>query len=107
MYKSDQQIAFGRLVTDYCTFAYLCDVFVDEKFRGRGLSKWMMSCIMKNPDLSSLRRFVMVTKDAHGLYEKYGFKALSAEENRRFMSIMKTQILAEGELIYASRQGKT
>lgn len=92
IYKANQQIGLARIVTDYCTFAYLCDVFVDEEFRGRGLSTWMMSCIMKNPDLSSLRRFVLATKDAHGLYDKFGFKTLSSEEQRRFMSILKDNI---------------
>ncbi len=92
IYSDDRQVAFARLVTDYCTYAYLCDVFVDETHRGRGLSKWMMNCIMKNPDLSQLRRFTLATKDAHGLYEKFGFKLLSDEEKRRFMSILKEGI---------------
>jgi GNAT superfamily N-acetyltransferase len=89
IYSGDTQVAFARLVTDYATYAYLCDVFVDEEYRGRGLSKWLMECIMANPDLQTLRRFTLATKDAHGLYEKFGFKQLSAEENRRFMSILK------------------
>jgi GNAT superfamily N-acetyltransferase len=89
VYHQGRQIAFARLVTDYCTYAYLCDVFVDEEYRGRGLSKWMMGCIMENPDLAELRRFTLATKDVHGLYEKFGFKSLSVEEQRRFMSILK------------------
>jgi GNAT superfamily N-acetyltransferase len=89
IYHNQHQIAFARIVTDYCTYAYLCDVYVDEDYRGRGLSKWMMSCIMENPDLSELRRFTLATKDAHGLYEKFGFKSLSREEQRKFMSILK------------------
>jgi GNAT superfamily N-acetyltransferase len=89
VYTGRRQVAFSRLVTDYCTYAYLCDVFVDEEFRGLGLSKWMMECIMGNPDLSELRRFSLATKDAHGLYEKFGFQVLSGEESRRFMSILK------------------
>jgi GNAT superfamily N-acetyltransferase len=92
IYHHQRQVAFGRLVTDYCTYAYLCDIFVDEAYRGRGLSKWMMSCIMENPDLSDLRRFTLATKDAHGLYEKFGFKPLSAEDQRRFMSILKDNV---------------
>jgi GNAT superfamily N-acetyltransferase len=88
----DRQVAFARLVTDYSTYAYLCDVYVDEDYRGRGLSKWMMDCIMKNPDLSTLRRFTLATKDAHTLYEKFGFAGLSQEENRRFMSILKENV---------------
>jgi GNAT superfamily N-acetyltransferase len=89
IYDDQRQVAFARVVTDYSTFAYLCDVFVDEEFRGLGLSKWMMECIMENPDLAQLRRFTLATKDAHGLYEKFGFKILSGEEHRRFMSILK------------------
>lgn len=92
IYRNSAQLGFARLVTDYSTYAYLCDVFIDEKYRGRGLSKWMMSCIMENPDLSQLRRFTLATKDAHGLYEKFGFKSLSQEEGRRFMSILKDGI---------------
>lgn len=88
IYQDQRQVAFARLVTDNCTYAYLCDVFVDEAYRGRGLSKWMMQCIMGNPDLTQLRRFTLATKDAHGLYEKFGFKPLSSEEQRRFMSIL-------------------
>jgi GNAT superfamily N-acetyltransferase len=87
-----RQVSFARVVTDYCTYAYLCDVIVHEEFRGRGLSKWLMGCIMENPDLGELRRFTLATKDAHGLYEKFGFRALSQEENRRFMSILKEGI---------------
>lgn len=89
IYCGNHQVAFARLVTDYATYAYLCDVFVDEDYRGRGLSRWMMSCIMENPNLAELRRFTLATKDAHGLYEKFGFKPLSDEERRRFMSILK------------------
>lgn len=88
----DRQVAFARVVTDYATYAYLCDVFVDEEFRGQGLSKWMMENIMTNPDLAELRRFTLFTRDAHGLYEKFGFKPLSEEENRRYMSILKEGI---------------
>lgn len=89
VYSGARQVAFARVVTDYSTYAYLCDVFVDEEFRGQGISKWMMECIMSNPDLSELRRFTLATKDAHGLYEKFGFRSLSGEEGRRFMSILK------------------
>jgi len=89
IYHQNRQVAFARLVTDYCTYAYLCDVFVGEDYRGQGLSKWMMGCIMENPDLSQLRRFSLATKDAHGLYERFGFERLTGEEQLRFMSILK------------------
>src|SRR5437868_3466284 len=63
-YLDEQQIGFARVVTDGCTFAYLCDVFVDEAHRGKGISKQMMSEIMKHPELQSFRRFTLATKDA-------------------------------------------
>lgn len=84
-----RQIAFARVVTDSCTFAYLCDVFVDEEFRGRGISKKLMEEIMKHPDLQSYRRFTLATKDAHTLYTRYGFTDV---EPGRFMEIKKDGI---------------
>lgn len=87
VFTQGRQVAFARVVTDYCTFAYLCDVFVDEDFRGQGLSKWMMESILGDPRLQSLRRFVLATQDAHSLYTRYGFQPLSEEESRRFMGI--------------------
>lgn len=74
VYEGDAQVGFARVVTDRATFAYLCDVFVLPEFRGRGLSKWLMECVVAHPDLTGLRRFVLVTKDAHGLYAKFGFE---------------------------------
>ena len=67
------QVGFARVVTDRATFAYLCDVVVAEGHRGRGLSKRMMEAVMAHPDLQGLRRFCLVTKDAHDLYRRYGF----------------------------------
>ncbi|MBI2684961.1 MAG: GNAT family N-acetyltransferase [Acidobacteria bacterium] len=66
-------VAFARVVTDKSTFAYLCDVYVLEEHRGRGLSKRLMESVMTHPDLQGLRRFFLVTRDAHGLYEQFGF----------------------------------
>jgi GNAT superfamily N-acetyltransferase len=68
------QVAFARVVTDYSTYAYLCDVYVLEEQRDKGLGKWMMEFVMKHPDLQGLRRFQLVTRDAHGLYTRFGFK---------------------------------
>lgn len=85
IYEGEKQIGLARMITDKATFAYLCDVFIDEKYRGNGLSKWMMSVIMDHPDLQGLRRFMLGTKDAHGLYRKYGFNELVAPE--RWMEI--------------------
>lgn len=67
------QVGFARVVTDFASFAYLCDVFIIEDYRGKGLSKWLMETILAHPDLQGLRRFCLMTRDAHGLYEQYGF----------------------------------
>lgn len=76
VYKGENQIGFARIVTDYATFAYLGDVFILEEFRGRGLSKWLMETIINHPDLQGFRRWILATKDAHALYEKFGFAEL-------------------------------
>jgi N-acetylglutamate synthase-like GNAT family acetyltransferase len=73
-YAEKKQVAFARIVSDCCTFAYLCDVFVDENYRGRGISKELMTAIMKHPDLQSYRRFTLATENAHRLYAQFGFK---------------------------------
>jgi GNAT superfamily N-acetyltransferase len=74
------QVGFARVITDYATFAYVGDVFVLEPHRGRGLSKWMMHEIVGHPELQGLRRWSLLTRDAHGLYEQVGFTALAAPE---------------------------
>lgn len=74
------QVGFMRLITDYATFAYLADVFVVEDARGRGLGKWMIEEVFKMNELSSLRRVVLTTRDAHGLYERAGFRPLANPE---------------------------
>ena len=76
LYHVERQIGFGRVVSDLATFAYLGDIFVIPEFRGRGLSKWLMETIVSHPDLQGLRRWVLATRDAHGLYEQYGFGPL-------------------------------
>ena len=76
MYKGENQIGFARVVTDYATFAYLGDVFVLPEFQGDGLGKFLMKTIVEHPDLQNFRRWVLATKDAHTLYEKFGFAAL-------------------------------
>ena len=73
LYKNDAQIGFARLVTDYTTFAYLADVFILEDHRGKGLSKWLMEIVLDFPELQSLRTWMLKTKDAHGLYNQFGF----------------------------------
>jgi GNAT superfamily N-acetyltransferase len=68
------QVGFARVVTDRATFAYLCDVYVLETHRGHGLGKWLIETVMAHPDLQGLRRFQLVTRDAHGLYSRHGFQ---------------------------------
>ena len=75
VYSRNQQIAFARVVSDYATFAYIADVFVLAPWRGRGISKALMAEIVHHPDLQQLRRWLLGTKDAHGLYQRYGFTA--------------------------------
>ena len=71
-----KQIGFARVISDLATIAYIGDVFVLPEYRGQGLSKWLMECISSHPDLQRMRRWMLATADAHGLYEKYGFTAL-------------------------------
>jgi len=73
VYHGDDQVGFARVVTDLATFGYVADVFVLEEFRGRGLSKFLMECIVEHPDLAGMRRWHLVTRDAHGLYARFGF----------------------------------
>ena len=81
IYDGDgSQIGFARVVSDFATVAYLGDVFVLESHRGRGLSKWLMECIMEHPALQNLRRWILLTRDAHGLYSRFGFTPLKAPE---------------------------
>jgi GNAT superfamily N-acetyltransferase len=67
------QVGFARVVTDHATFAYLCDVFVLPEHRGHGLSKWMMAAVMLQPEVRGVRRFCLMTRDAHALYAQFGF----------------------------------
>jgi len=85
VYDGARQVGFARVITDYATFAYLGDVFVLETHRGRGLSRWLMEVIVAHPELQGFRRWVLLTRDAHGLYEKVGFKKVTAPE--RYMEL--------------------
>lgn len=80
LYRADEQIGFARVISDLATFAYLGDVFVLQEFRGRGLSKWLMETIVSHPDLQGLRRWVLATRDAHGLYKQFEFAELRFPE---------------------------
>ena len=74
------QVGFARIVSDVAPVAYLGDVFVLESYRGRGLGQWMMECIMQHPALQGLRRWILLTRDAHGLYSQFGFTPLKSAE---------------------------
>ena|SRR5688572_6023524 len=80
LYHGDKQIGFARVVTDKATFAYIGDVFVLFEYRGRGLSKWLIQVIVDHPELQGLRRWVLATKDAHGLYAQFEFAELRHPE---------------------------
>ena len=80
LYNDTQQVGFARVVTDYATFAWIADVFVLEEHRGRGLSKWLMEVMLSHPRLQGFRRWVLATKDAHLLYERFGFIPLHRPE---------------------------
>jgi len=89
-HAGEGQVGFARVVTDRATFAYLCDVYVLEAHRGQGLSKWMMTSIVEHPELQGLRRFMLGTRDAHGLYEQYGFTPLA--NPARMMEILRPEV---------------
>jgi GNAT superfamily N-acetyltransferase len=80
VYKSSRQVGFARVITDFATFAYLADVFVLEAYRSLGISKWLMECIAGHPELQGLRRWALVTRDAHGLYRKFGFEEIHSPQ---------------------------
>ena len=76
VYAGDKQIGVARVVSDYAVFAYLCDVFIHEEYRAHGIGKWLMQTIHSHPDLQGLRRWTLVTRDAHRLYSQFGWKPL-------------------------------
>lgn|SRR5689334_5732489 len=87
VYEGDRQIGFARVVTDYATFAWLADVFILPPWRGKGLSKWLVSTILDHPDLQGFRRWMLATSDAHELYRRFGFQEIP--EPKRFMEILR------------------
>jgi GNAT superfamily N-acetyltransferase len=89
-----QQVGFARVITDKTTFAYLCDVYVLEAHRGHGLAKQLMEHVTKHPDLQGLRRMMLATRDAHGLYAQYGFTPLAAPD--RIMEVLRPNIYTTG-----------
>jgi GNAT superfamily N-acetyltransferase len=90
VFDGHKQVGFARVITDGATYAYIGDVFVLESHRGRGLSKQLMKAIMEHPDLQGLRRWSLVTNDAHGLYQQFGFKPLANPE--RYMELLNPNV---------------
>jgi GNAT superfamily N-acetyltransferase len=90
VYQGDGQVGFGRIITDKATFALLADVFILAAHRGKGLSKWLMQCVVAHDDLQGLRRLLLLTSDAHGLYGQFGFQPLGAPA--RFMEILRADV---------------
>jgi GNAT superfamily N-acetyltransferase len=93
--EENRQIGFARVVTDSATFAYLADVFVLPEHRGAGLGKWLIECVVSHPELQGLRRWVLGTRDAHGLYRRFGFTPLKRPEI--FMEIVNPDVYRAGK----------
>lgn len=93
VYHLGKQVGYARVISDCATFAYLADVFILEEYRGKGLSKWLVECIMQTPELQGLRRWSLATRDAHGLYAQFGFEPLNKPES--FMQIARPNIYME------------
>lgn len=90
VYHHEKQVGFARVITDFATFAYLADVFILTEYQGNSLGKWLIKTIVEYPDLQEIRTFSLATKDAHGLYEQFGFKPL-AEPKKRMLKIYRTE----------------
>ncbi len=95
IYQAQKQVGFARVVTDLATFAYLCDVFILPDYRKSGLSKWLIQTIRNHPELKNLRRLVLATADAHGLYEQFGFTQMKNQD--RWMEIFQPKTQTQEE----------
>jgi GNAT superfamily N-acetyltransferase len=80
LYRGTEQVGFARVTTDFTTFGYLADVILAESVRGLGLGTWLMETVFSHPDLQGFRRWMLATRDAHGLYAKFGFVPLKSPE---------------------------
>ena len=92
VYDGTTQVGFARVITDYTAFAYLCDLFIVEPYRKRCLSKWLMETIHAHPELQGLRRWMLRTRDAQGLYQQYGWEFLSLEVFEQVMQFYKPDV---------------
>ncbi len=88
--SAGNQAGFARVVTVKATIAYIGDVYIHENYRKQGLSKWLMECILKHPELQGFRRWILLTKDAHGLYKQFGFTA--PEDPAIYMELKRTDV---------------
>ncbi len=95
VYADGKQVGFARVISDFATYAYIGDVFVLEPFRGHGLAKWMMECIVKHPSLQGLRRWTLLTRDAHGLYAQVGFAPLKKPD--RYMELHDPEVYTSAQ----------
>ncbi len=94
LYDGARQIGLARVITDGATFAYLCDVYVDDARQRRGLGTWLMQCVHQHPSLQGLRRWLLVTRDAHGLYRRVGYGPLARPEG--WMEIHRANAYRDG-----------
>lgn len=92
LYSKEQQIGYARVISDFTSVAYLGDVYVLPDFRGQGLSKWLMQTIMAYPELQGLRRWILSTADAHGLYKQFGWSPVAFPE--RWMEVHNREVYA-------------
>jgi GNAT superfamily N-acetyltransferase len=90
IYQGERLVGFGRVITDRATFGYIGDVFVLEEHRGHGLSKWLVECMLAHPELQGFRRWILLTRDAQGLYKKFGF--MTPPNPERYMELWKPDI---------------
>ncbi|NWJ44487.1 MAG: GNAT family N-acetyltransferase [Chloroflexi bacterium] len=97
LFHNKLQVGLARVITDRATYAYLGDVYVLEEHRGKGLSKWLLECVVSHPDLQGLRRFSLATRDAHSLYQRYGFTPLKVPD--RMMEITRPDIYKQNSNI--------
>lgn len=88
LFHCEKQIGLIRVITDLATFAYLCDVIIDQEYRHGGIGTWFMGCVFEYPDLKDLRRWCLLTRDAHEFYKKFGFSNLDNPE--KYMEIVNT-----------------
>jgi N-acetylglutamate synthase-like GNAT family acetyltransferase len=97
VYYNNVQAGFARVITDKATFAYLADVFILTEYRGSGLGKLLMQTIHAHPELQGFRRWLLATKDAHGLYEQFGWTSITDDIIKRFMHILNPDVYKQSD----------